>query len=987
MTNKNKIINQAQKFITKGQWDKAIKELQKLIAEDPKDVRTLLKLGDVHSKKGDREAATRVYRQVAESYSEQGFFLKAVAVYKQILKHDPKHLEVTFKLAELYEHLGLTSEAMGQYQVAAQIQEEAGQVKQALDILRRMVELDAENVASRIKLAESYSRENMIPEAVVEFEKAAEVLKRQNRTDDYLKVAERLVYHAPDRHELLRELAKVYLKRADAKRALAKLQVCFKANPKDVETLNLLAQAFGDLGQTQKTIFVYKELQNVYREAGAMPDVARVQGLINQFEGQSRGFSESSPVPPGAGDGIFSSYGGMPPDSGSQSLSSAFPQAIAAPQSAPAPPALTMEPPVIAPSLAPRPTTSQPSYPAMTAPPRAPSLPPPPVPRAPSLAPRPLAPAPPPDDGGFEDEAYDGEELLLEEPVPASSPFNAPAPPREPDNEQINKILTETDVYVKYGLRDKALEHLRRIFQIEVDNLAAYAKMREIYLSLGDTSRAAEAVANMIHVHARRGDADAMNAAKGELMRLAPGHPLLAGGLPGGLPPHSVAGEDSLSIDIDEDSGAFEMVDFAEGAEMDVDSGSIELEMPDGISGADIVGELAFEPAEEMTPQATDTSAVQDWSASLPEDGAVPFDEERTVHLMDEPSLAASAAADLGLLMPPPPRVPVLAAPPPANPIASGDEDFLEVSASQLEPLEMTEAVEEAGGDDPFGGNVIHLETTSNADALVESEELVAAYASEEITGETVPRLTSVRTLPPAAAAPGESFDEAGYEDELAEVRFLLDQGLREEALEAVQSILDEAPQHRGAQALLEELQRVDEPTAETPLVASPPAEGAEAVDDQAASDHHDQGMLFMDLGRLDDAINEFQQAARNPSRTVGALEMIGHCFVQQSRFDQAIEYFALALESGADGYAATNIKYEVGNALEASGDTTSAVRWFRACYAADPTHRDVADRLANLGASPEAAANGSHTPAPEAPQRRLDPGPATSKKAKISYL
>ena len=65
VTNKNKIINQAQKFIQKGQWDKAIKELQKLVAEDPSDVRTLLKLGDVYAKKGERDQATKVYKQVA----------------------------------------------------------------------------------------------------------------------------------------------------------------------------------------------------------------------------------------------------------------------------------------------------------------------------------------------------------------------------------------------------------------------------------------------------------------------------------------------------------------------------------------------------------------------------------------------------------------------------------------------------------------------------------------------------------------------------------------------------------------------------------------------------------------------------------------------------------------------------------------------------------------------------------------------------------
>ena len=65
MSNKNKIINQAQKFIQKGQWDKAVKELQKLVAEDPNDVRTLLKLGDVFAKTVPR--ARRDSRHVCAS--------------------------------------------------------------------------------------------------------------------------------------------------------------------------------------------------------------------------------------------------------------------------------------------------------------------------------------------------------------------------------------------------------------------------------------------------------------------------------------------------------------------------------------------------------------------------------------------------------------------------------------------------------------------------------------------------------------------------------------------------------------------------------------------------------------------------------------------------------------------------------------------------------------------------------------------------------
>ena len=51
--------------------------------------------------------------------------------------------------------------------------------------------------------------------------------------DDYLKVAERLLFHRPDDVAIARELAQLYVERNDAKRALAKLQICFKADPKD----------------------------------------------------------------------------------------------------------------------------------------------------------------------------------------------------------------------------------------------------------------------------------------------------------------------------------------------------------------------------------------------------------------------------------------------------------------------------------------------------------------------------------------------------------------------------------------------------------------------------------------------------------------------------------------------------------------------------------------------------------------------------------
>ena len=91
---KNKIIAEATKLVQKGAYDKAIKTYEKILAEDAKDVRILLKVGELHQKKGDDKAAAAAFQKVAETYAEQGFFLKSVAVYKQIVKLDPDDLRV-----------------------------------------------------------------------------------------------------------------------------------------------------------------------------------------------------------------------------------------------------------------------------------------------------------------------------------------------------------------------------------------------------------------------------------------------------------------------------------------------------------------------------------------------------------------------------------------------------------------------------------------------------------------------------------------------------------------------------------------------------------------------------------------------------------------------------------------------------------------------------------------------------------------------------
>src|SRR5262245_20699496 len=109
---KEKIIEQAEKYLKGEKWDKAIKEYQKLLAEDPLDMRAKLKIADIHIKIKEVPAALKLYREVADFYDQENFHLKSIAVYKTILKLAPTMVEVNEKLGDLYHRVGLDNDAI-----------------------------------------------------------------------------------------------------------------------------------------------------------------------------------------------------------------------------------------------------------------------------------------------------------------------------------------------------------------------------------------------------------------------------------------------------------------------------------------------------------------------------------------------------------------------------------------------------------------------------------------------------------------------------------------------------------------------------------------------------------------------------------------------------------------------------------------------------------------------------------------------------------
>jgi tetratricopeptide (TPR) repeat protein len=273
---REKTLQAAQKYIEKKRYDRAIAEYQRIVQDDPNDARTLLKIGDLQARLSAYPEAIATYDRVGQYYSSQGFALKAIAVYKQIRelikKHAPdladRYGHIVPKLAEIYTQLGLTSDALAAYDEVATRLQRAGRDREAIEVFTKMVGLDAQNPLPHLRLAEARCRVQSLDEAIESFWTAAELLLSLERKDDALKVIERILHFKQDaRYAWV--AAELYLQRGTREgglQALTKLQVCFQADPKNLDTLGLLAQAFTLIGQEAKAIEVYKEMARIARD-------------------------------------------------------------------------------------------------------------------------------------------------------------------------------------------------------------------------------------------------------------------------------------------------------------------------------------------------------------------------------------------------------------------------------------------------------------------------------------------------------------------------------------------------------------------------------------------------------------------------------------------------------------------------------------------------------------------------------------------------
>ena len=83
--------------------------LRQIVQENPRDANTLNQIGFLYEKLSNAKAANEQYTKVANLYAGDGFYLKAIACWKKVLKNDPALLDAHLNLGDLYAKQGLTA--------------------------------------------------------------------------------------------------------------------------------------------------------------------------------------------------------------------------------------------------------------------------------------------------------------------------------------------------------------------------------------------------------------------------------------------------------------------------------------------------------------------------------------------------------------------------------------------------------------------------------------------------------------------------------------------------------------------------------------------------------------------------------------------------------------------------------------------------------------------------------------------------------------
>ncbi|PYT15342.1 MAG: hypothetical protein DMF51_07000 [Acidobacteria bacterium] len=1028
-----KTLASAEKFVRAGKIPEAIGEYKKLFEDNSRDMGVLNKLGDLCVRVGKNQDAIRFFLRIAEFYSADGFFLKAIAMYKKVSKLDPANADCLQKLAGLYQQQGLTIEAKAQYLAVADRHIKGGHFKKAIEVFASILEIEPDNMKIRLTYADMLVRAGSTPDAGAQFRVVAQDLARKGMFDEALKVAQKgskIVPGDPDMMSLVLALTKEAEKSPGE--LLSTVVAMAKANGDNPRSLALLGEAYLAAGKTSEAEKVFQRLRGIedappevacalarfyiskdeadpalewvsraaegYLGASRPTDAAGMMDeFLRAFPNHRGGLMKRAAVAEQAGDkkAQFEALQGLAETllhSGERQEAAGIVKTMQGldpqnPKCAEMLDRLSERAGGGAPKAAPAAAPGAGGGPrAQAAAARVPDI----QEGALDLEEEPAAAVP-----IDETEVASGADALgdvEEEPYgPQSKIQDMQAEPDEEgdepeDDDFITEHFTEAEVFVKYGLLDKAKEQLLKVLAKYPKHVPSHSKLKEIYYEEGDKEKAVAECLSLASIMKSRNRAEEAQDLVNEAIRIDPNNPRLreftaapaapepAKAAPVAAPPkpaapvkppkvpaaakpappaaapppeleiEEIGGGTELEIEPTSQIGAPVRDDAVEVPGSDME---LELEMPEEPEGKKPAAPPRAATPASARPQAAVRPAPEKIEEETPDDlaGGLSLDlsdDEITIEVEDDGGATppASAGAD---------RSPAYAAAGGGDPDAEklGEVDFY-IDQGLLE--EARAVLFQLQKQYPGSQEVANRFERANRPAA----EMPAARAAppsqpgeldldvERAFGAQTMVLPAPRPVPadmPRAtkatpvfrvekaepAAEGDFFDLAGELDRsLAEAHVAVDTQ-EQEALEGPGHSLDEIFRafKRGVE---------------------------QQVDSQDYETHYNLGIAYKEMGLVDEAIGEFQYAARDPAKTVECCGILGLCFREKGMPQLALKWYQKGLDMPALGeHEAIGLRYDIAEVFREQGDYKKAMQVYTEVYGLDSTYRDVTAKIKEL--------------------------------------
>ena len=292
---KTKAMRSAEKFLSLGKIRSAISEYQKIVENDPRDFSTQNILGDLYVKNSQKQEAIECYLKVAEHYNKQGFAHKAIAIYNKISRLQPNSIEVSSKLAQLYQSKGSLAEARMHYISLAEQHQSKGQKTEALTIWKQIAELDPNNTDIYLKIAESCQQEDQPDDAAKAFTEAGLRLSEQGQFEEAVAAFSKALDIKKNYLRALNGMVKAQIGLGDSDEAAKILEGILEEQPYNRDILYLLVDCHLDMNNAAEAEQAIIKL--VEQEPANYPkflELVKIHLAANELDSAARILSVSS---------------------------------------------------------------------------------------------------------------------------------------------------------------------------------------------------------------------------------------------------------------------------------------------------------------------------------------------------------------------------------------------------------------------------------------------------------------------------------------------------------------------------------------------------------------------------------------------------------------------------------------------------------------------------------------------------------------------